>query len=154
MAPKHDLTRYENNVTQLNPRLEDYFGQFLENFDIFNRGTGGNHRLTPHIDISESKASITLEAEIPGMKAEDFDIIVEDDLVRIRGEKKQKEKIDDDRYYRVERHYGRFERAVRLPAEVTDKKACALYKDGVLTISLPKKERSEQKTKRLEVKSS
>ena len=144
-----------NRPRSLQPRSRgwgDLFERFLDDFPTFFEPGEFPGQWVPNVDISESKSAITLEAEVPGMSPEDFTITVDGDLVRIRGEKKQEEKKEDKNYYRVERRYGSFERTLRLPAEVTDTKACATYKDGILKIALPKKKKAEQKAKQIEVK--
>lgn len=99
--------------------------------------------LSPHIDVHESSSSITLEVEIPGMDPHDFSFKVDDDVIRIKGEKRRYDTLSEGAYIRSERRYGIFERAIRLPAEVLDKQACTSYEEGILKISFPKKKDSE-----------
>lgn len=94
------------------------------------------------MDISETKDSVVVEAEMPGMDSKSLDISLNGDLLTIRGEKKQETKTDNDGCYCTERIYGKFSRSVRLPGNVKSKgdEIKAIYKDGVLRIEIPKAE--------------
>jgi HSP20 family protein len=94
-------------------------------------------------EVREDEDRVVVRLEAPGMAAEDFDIEVVDDLLVIRGEKRvEREDTGDGRYFLLERAYGAFERAIRLPAEVRQDQAEASYKRGVLSVSLPKRARN------------
>jgi HSP20 family protein len=105
----------------------------------------------PSIDLSETKESYIVKAEIPGMEAKDIDITLQDDLLTIRGEKKQEKEEKDENYHFVERSYGSFTRSIRLPQEVKGDKIKASYKDGVLKITLPKSEEAKKKETKIKV---
>jgi len=94
------------------------------------------------MDISETKESVVVEAEMPGMDSKSLDISLNGDLLTIRGEKKQETKTDNDDSYCIERTYGKFSRSVRLPAHVKSNgdEIKATYKDGVIRIEIPKTE--------------
>jgi HSP20 family protein len=94
------------------------------------------------MDISETKDSVVVEAEIPEMDSKSLDISLNGDLLTIRGEKKQETKTDNDDCYCIERTYGKFSRSVRLPAHVKSNgdEIKATYKDGVIRIEIPKTE--------------
>jgi HSP20 family protein len=102
-------------------------------------------RFTPAFDVSETDKELILRAEVPGMDKDDIDINLTDGLLSIRGEKKREHKEENENYYCIERHYGTFSRTMRLPVEVETDKIDATYKDGVLTIILPKTELVEPK---------
>jgi len=104
---------------------------------------------TPALDMHEDKDNITVKAELPGMKKDDIDISLHDGSLSISGERKSEEKFHDAEVYRSERFVGRFQRTVALPAPVAADKVKAQYKDGVLTITLPKTE--EAKPKQIDV---
>jgi len=88
-------------------------------------------------------------AELPGLEEKDVEIQVDDDVLTISGEKRSE--IDDkDRRY-SERYYGRFERRIALPAEVDEDRANASFRNGVLTVTLPKTERARQNVKRIPI---
>jgi HSP20 family protein len=104
----------------------------------------------PNVDIYENKDQIVLEAELPGMNREDFDLSIENNIIILRGERRFEKKDDGDNYHRVERAYGTFTRSFTLPQTVSAEGATAEYKNGVLRVTLPKRE--EVKARRIEVK--
>ena len=104
---------------------------------------------TPTLDVYEEKDHFTVKAELPGMKKEDIEVAMHEGSLSISGERKSESKHEDSEVYRAERFFGRFQRTVTLPVPVAVDKIQAQYKDGVLTITLPKTE--EAKPKRIEV---
>lgn len=107
---------------------------------------------TPALDLYEDKDSFVVKAELPGMKREDIEVSLHEGSLSISGERKGEEKHAGADVYRTERFFGRFQRTVALPTPVAADKVKAAYKDGVLTITLPKTE--EAKPKQIEVKTS
>ena len=103
----------------------------------------------PNVDIYENKDSIVLEAELPGMNREDFELTVENNVLTLRGERRFEKKDEADNYHRVERAYGSFTRSFTLPQTVSSEKAAAEYKNGVLRVTLQKRE--EVKARRIEI---
>jgi HSP20 family protein len=99
----------------------------------------------PRLNISETKDALTIKAELPGLESKDLDVSVSGDALTIKGEKKQEKEEKDEQRHVVERSYGAFLRMVRLPASVAQDKIKASFKNGVLTISLPKTEEAKQK---------
>jgi len=118
----------------------------------FNRGGNDLTRgsWSPSVDIFENKDNIVLEAELPGMKPEDVDISIENNVLTIHGERKFEKKDDQDNFHRVERSYGSFTRSFTLPSTVSSENADATFENGVLRLTLAKRE--EAKPKRIEVK--
>jgi HSP20 family protein len=104
---------------------------------------------TPALDVFEDKDNFTVKAELPGMKKEDIEVTLHDDSLSISGERQSETKHEDAEIYRAERFFGRFQRTVTLPTAVAADKVKAAYKDGVLTITLPKTE--EAKPKQIDV---
>jgi HSP20 family protein len=95
----------------------------------------------PKLDVSETKDALVVEVETPGIEAKDIRISLEGEVLSIRGEKKQHREDKDDkdeRYHRVERSWGSFMRSVRLPFAVQRDELTAAFKNGVLTVTLPK----------------
>lgn len=111
----------------------------------------GRGAWNPNVDIYENKDQIVLEAELPGMNREDFDLTIENNVITLRGERRFEKKDDADNYHRVERAYGSFTRSFTLPQAVSGDGAAAEYRNGVLRITLPKRE--ETKARRIEVTS-
>jgi len=112
------------------------------------RTPGG--RWAPALDVTENEGSWVLSLELPGAKREDISIEVHDDLLTIRGEKKSEREEKDEKRHYVERTYGSFSRSLRLPAQVDAERIKAAFKDGVLTVEVPKTE--AQKPKVIDIK--
>jgi len=123
-------------------------------FDGFFRGTGDEDYTfsswTPAVDIAEHDNEYLVKAELPGVNKDEVKLTLENNILTIRGEKKQEKETKKENYHRVERNYGSFQRSFTLPAAVKADKIDASYKDGILTVSLPKSE--EAKPKQIEVK--
>src|SRR5260370_16084293 len=100
---------------------------------------------TPALDVYEDQDDITVRAELPGMKKEEIDISLHDGSLSISGERKSENKYEDAEVYRAERFFGKFQRTVTLPAPVAVDKVKAQYKDGILTVTLPKTEEAKPK---------
>lgn len=109
----------------------------------------GRGAWSPSVDIYENKDQIVLEAELPGMKQEDFDLSIENNVITLRGERRFEKTEESDNYHRVERSYGAFTRSFTLPQTVSGEGAVAEYSNGVLRVTLPKRE--EAKPRRIEV---
>jgi len=105
----------------------------------------------PSLDVSETKDNIVVKAEVPGMDAKDIDISLANDVLTVKGEKRQEKEEKDENYHRVERSYGAFSRSIRLPREVQSDKIKANYKNGVLKITLPKSEEAKKKEIKIKV---
>lgn len=104
---------------------------------------------TPALDVYEEKENFVVKAELPGMKKEDIDVSLHAGSLSISGERKSEAKEENSEVCRTERYFGRFQRTVTLPAPVAADKVKAQYKDGILTITLPKTE--EAKPKQIDV---
>jgi HSP20 family protein len=104
----------------------------------------------PRVDVLEQKESFQIKAELPGVNKSDVKITVHDSVLTIRGEKKQEKEEKDANSHRVERSFGIFERSFSLPTTIKSDKIDASFRDGVLTITLPKVE--EAKPKEIEVR--
>ena len=107
--------------------------------------------VSPDVDIFEDGNDVVVKAEMPGMKKEDIDVNITDDMVTVSGEKKKEEKVEKKDYYRVERSYGSFTRSFRLPKEVQSDKAKATFKDGVLEVRVPKTPEAISKEKKIPI---
>ncbi len=114
--------------------------------------TAGAGELLPEVDIVETDDAYKVVAELPGVDPDDVSIELRGDMLTIRGEKKAEREEKEENRYLVERRFGRFERTIRLPAEIEPDKAEASFDKGVLTIRLPKPEAAQKPVKRIEVK--
>ncbi len=104
----------------------------------------------PAVDVAEAADKVTVKAEVPGLDPKEIDISLVGDLLTIKGEKKSEREEKKENYHLVERSYGSFSRAIRLPAAVDADKIEARYDKGVLTVTCPKKE--GVKPKAIEIK--
>ncbi len=103
----------------------------------------------PALDVHEDKDKFTVNLELPGLKREDIEVHLEDSSLVISGERKSETVTEGTEVHRQERYYGKFSRALTLPTAVAADKVKAAYKDGILTVTLPKAE--EAKPKQIDV---
>jgi len=96
----------------------------------------------PAVDVFEDRDAVKIVAELPGVKPQDVKLSLESNTLTIRGEKKQEAEERSERVHRYERSYGSFERTFVLPSTVDGEKISAEYRDGVLTVTVPKAERA------------
>jgi HSP20 family protein len=106
----------------------------------------------PSVEFSETDTEIVVTAEVPGLEDNDVEVLLEDSVLTLRGEKKS-ETEDKDRQF-SERYYGCFERRLALGREVDEDKVAATFKNGVLTVTLPKTEKAQANAKRIAINSS
>jgi len=104
---------------------------------------------SPAVDMYETKDELVIVAELPGVDQKDIHLSINGDMLALRGERRWKQEVQEDSYYRVERWAGKFERVLPLPVPIQADKVRANYRDGVLTVTLPKAE--EIKTKEIKV---
>jgi HSP20 family protein len=104
---------------------------------------------TPAVDIYETVDTIVMKAELPGVAREDIQIQINDNTLTLRGERRFAKDVQEESYLRIERAYGSFHRSFTLPATVQQEKIRALFKDGVLELTLPKAE--DAKPKRISI---
>ncbi|MFW6126222.1 MAG: Hsp20/alpha crystallin family protein [Chloroflexota bacterium] len=125
-------------------RFEDMFGRPLMRRFPLREG-----EWLPSVEMYEKDNNFVVRAELPGMKEEDVDVSVSDDLLTIRGEKKGESEVKDEDYYVCERSYGSFSRTIRLPSNADTGKVDANFEDGVLEVTVPKT--AEAKAKKIPV---
>jgi HSP20 family protein len=138
--------------------IEREFGRVFNNFEKrFGFGNGGdeveeyeNAVWSPLTDISENKNNFILKMDLPGISKNDLKISYSDGQLNISGERKQEKEDKDSKYHRLERSYGKYFRSFTLPAIIQEDRIDAEFKDGQLTITVPKAE--EAKPKELEIK--
>jgi HSP20 family protein len=132
---------FENFQTlrRLNNVLDEAFGTWPFQQDESGAITSAWY---PAVDVFEDADAVKIVAELPGVKPEDVKLSLESNTLTIRGEKKQQAEERSERVHRYERSYGSFERAFVLPSTVDGEKISADYRDGVLTVTVPKAERA------------
>ena len=146
------LTRYQRPELYWNPArqlsnlrdeldrwFEDPFSGFGELTQPFLSGW------MPAMDLYEDKDNFVLKAELPGMKKEDIDISLHEGVLTVSGERKREQTHEKEEAYRSERFFGRFHRTISLPRAVAADKVVAHYKDGMLSVTLPKSEEAKPK---------
>jgi HSP20 family protein len=134
-APFGELTTFRREMDRL-------FERFLGGFPSLGISAVGE---MPRLDLAETKDSVTVKAELPGLEAKDLEISISGQTLTIKGEKKQEKEEKDEHRHLVERSYGAFSRTVALPAPVASDKIKATFKSGVLVITLPKTEDAKRK---------
>ena len=127
--------------------MDRLFDDALRGFGLsaFNQGAFN----WPQVEVVDREKEIRVTAELPGLEENDVELRVEDNVLIVRGEKRTE--FDDAERQYSERSYGRFERHLALPAEVDEERAQAIFRNGVLTVMLPKTERARQQTKRIPI---
>ena len=137
------LTRWEpfRGATTLQDQVNRLFNDVFE-------GQGGESSLTawaPAVDIYETEYELVVKADLPDIKPEELDIRVENNILTIRGERKFEKQVNENNYLRVERAYGSFSRSFSLANSVNSEAIKADYQNGVLTLSIPKREEAKPK---------
>lgn len=133
-----------DRLTTLRDELDRLF-----DFTMPTRDSGLFGGWTPALDVYDEKDNFVVHLELPGLKKEDIDISLREGVLTVSGERKQENESKEGETFRSERYFGRFQRSVTLPSLVDANKVAASYKDGVLTITLPKAE--EAKPRQIEV---
>ena len=134
--PSRDVVSVQDEMNRL---FDDIFGQR----PVRVQWTDGVWN--PSVDVTEDKDSLVVKAEMPGLNKDDVKISVQDSILTLKGEKKQEKEEKETDYHRIERSYGSFCRSFQLPTTVKADKIKANYKDGVLSIILPKTEEVKPK---------
>lgn len=122
----------------------DPFVQFMESF--FNGEQTqemSNRTWAPAVDIRETEEAYLVHAELPGLSKDDIDITLEENVLKLSGERRWEQDVNEEQYHRIERSYGTFTRAFSLPSRVDATQVEASFKDGVLTVTVPKMEEAK-----------
>ena len=150
------LTRWEpiNDISNLSQRMdrmfEELMGRGLRRFSEDDRVRGS---WSPAVNILETKDAIVITADLPGLKAEDVDVTVDNGVLTIRGERRLEEASEGETYHRVERVYGVFERTFTLPNSVEVSKIDAKFRNGEMVVTLPKREESKPRAVKVAIES-
>jgi len=125
---------------------------FREAFSpVWGEGELSTRTWAPPVDIYENGDSLVLKAELPGVDPKDVEVRVEDNTLYLKGERKFEKEVKEQSYHRVERSYGTFTRSFSLPNSIDSDKVQAEYKDGILTLTMPKREEAKPKTIKINV---
>lgn len=147
---KRDVEPSENPVATFRREFDDLLDRFFS--EPLLRPGRFTHMFSPALDFLETDEELIVKGEFPGIEAKDIDINLTGNTLTIRGEKKEEKEEKGERYHRVERSFGSFSRSFTLPCEVEEDKVSATYKDGVLTLKLPKCPAARKKTVKIDVK--
>lgn len=147
------------NLVKWNPfrELEDVSNRLNSIFGKFPAKTESGQEMlavtdwVPIVDISETDTAYLIKGEIPGVKKEDVKVTIEDDMITLRGERKQEKEDKGEKYHRIERCYGSFMRSFHLPDDAEESTVKAEFKDGMISVTLPKSEQAKNKPKQIEV---
>jgi HSP20 family protein len=147
-SPARDLAAFPSDVLNIQREINRMFNSFFRNETEEDSlaTTGWN----PAVDIAEHDDHYDVKVELPGVTKDDVKIVIQENQLTIRGEKKQEKESKGSDYHRVERSYGAFQRSFTLPSTVKGENIVATFRDGVLNLVLPKAE--EAKRKEIEVK--
>jgi len=123
--------------------IDRLFNGFFEDFGLSSSwfGKGSFTSFAPKLNVSEDDKSVEISAELPGMSEKDIEVSLDNNVLKIKGEKKVESENQEKSYYHMERSYGSFQRSIRVSDEVEPDKIAASFKDGVLVINLPKSEK-------------
>jgi len=136
-----------SGLGSLKKEMDDLWDRFFTDLPVMRRFEGD---WSPTVDVSETKDSFVVKAELPGLDAKDVNVSISGNMLIIKGEKKKEEEEKDEHHHCVERYYGSFQRTFRLPVNVKADKIEAAFEKGVLKVMLPKTE--EAKKKEIEIK--
>lgn len=143
----HPVERFHREIDRM---FDDFFTDFKLP-SIFRHEKG--ETFSPRVNVSEDDNTVDVSAELPGLSNKDIEVSLKENVLTIKGEKNVEKEEKKKDYYHLERSYGKFHRAVALPAEVEEDKVDASFKDGILKIRLPKTAKAQEKGRMIEVKS-
>lgn len=131
--------------------LQRQMNRLFDDFFVPTRSENDKLNFVPAAELSETDEAIYLKLEIPGMSPQDLDIQVTKDVVSITGERKEETKTETNGVTRSEFRYGKFERVIPLPKKIQNTNVNAEYKDGILTLTLPKAEEEQNRVVKVNV---
>jgi HSP20 family protein len=145
------ITRYKKPIqTYPQARAFDMFNEFLNRFEQVEQNTQLVD-FNPNVNTREGKEAYHIEVDLPGIKKENLDINVEDNVLTISGKRDFKDEVKKDNYYKIESAYGEFSRSFTLPEKVDVENIKAISTDGVLEVVIPKLKVITQKSKKIEI---
>jgi len=136
--------------TTLNLRNE--FDRLFDSFFNTEEEETSLAAFSPSVDIMEKEKEFLITAELPGIKKDDIKMNIRDNVLTVSGEKKQEKKTEKDNFHRTERVYGSFQRSFRLPDSADQENISAEFKDGVLSVTIPKLKESISKSIDIKIK--
>lgn len=131
--------------------LRREMNDLIDGLGASTRSEPGQVVWAPSVNVREDEERLTIEAELPGVREEDVNVSLEDDVLTIAGEKREEQRRDKDNFHVLERRYGRFERSFAVGRNIDPSKIEATFRDGVLKVVLPKPEESRPRRIRIGV---
>ncbi len=157
-GPVSSLERAESGgpftmMRRLADDMDRLFEEFAFGGDLASRGFRGSGSLwSPQVETFRRGDELVVRADLPGLSRDDIEVEVDDGVLTIHGERNQEQHDEDDGYYRTERSYGRFSRSIALPEGADPDRCDAMFKDGVLEITIPTPPVPQRRARRLQVK--
>lgn len=158
-APRqvHPMSEFRHEMDQLFDRFMGDFPRFpslasWSDFDPFAGWPAAKSALSPSIDVSEGDKEYTITAELPGLDEKEIELSISDDLLTLKGEKKEEKDEKKKDFHVSERRYGTFQRSFRIPAGVKADDISADFKNGVLKVILPKSPEAKKSAKKVDIK--
>lgn len=136
--------------TEMNRMFEDFQRGFGFDLQPFSGGIAAGW--SPLVNVSEDDKEVRVDAELPGLDDKHIEVSLSDDALTIKGEKSEEKEQKDKNFHRIERSFGSFQRVIPLPAKIDADKVDANFKNGVLSVRLPKVQTEQQTKKKIEVK--
>jgi len=138
-----------DELTTLRREMDSIWDRFFPETPFHERYV--THEWLPTIDLKDTKDKLVLKAELPGLDVKDVEVTLNEDILTIRGEKKEEKETKDEHLFFVESYSGTFERKIKLPTLVKTDKIDATFEKGILTINLPKAEEAKKKEIKIKV---
>ncbi|MGE4559832.1 MAG: Hsp20/alpha crystallin family protein [Desulfobulbus sp.] len=156
----HFPGRHHDPMLQIHQDIDNLFDQFFRGWGFPQTGGlgkfadfAGGTLLKPKVDLSAADKEYLLTVEIPGVDEKDVSVDIHDNTMTIKGQKKQEKEDKEKDYYRIERSYGSFQRVLSLPDDVDQDNIKAAFKDGILSITMPRKALPAGEVKKVEISS-
>jgi HSP20 family protein len=146
-ASNHPIFALQKEMNQ----MFDNFSKSFFDFSPMSREMGLTKAITPKIDMVETEKEIKVTAELPGMEEKDIEVNFSRDTLVIKGEKKAEKEEKEKDYYLMERSYGSFQRAIPVSSGIDGDKVEAKFKNGVLTVTLPKTKEAQKEMKKIKI---
>jgi HSP20 family protein len=150
-------SRYSDPFNSFRSEMDRLFDAFMSGLPAVGsvrQGFPAAQGLTPTLDVKETDKEIVVKADLPGIDEKDIQLTFHDGVLSLRGEKKSERTDERENYHLMERSYGSFQRAIRVPETIDEDKVEARFDKGVLTVTLPKRPEMVKAQKKIEIKSS
>lgn len=142
-------------LSRLHQDLDHLFDNFFRGFSLPSPQRGDETwmggLMLPRVDIAEAKKEYTITVEVPGVDEKDIDLTITEGTLTIRGEKHYEKEDHDRQYHRVERSYGHFQRVISLPADANEDAIEAKFKNGILTLTIPKTSQAKPEGRKIPI---